>query len=74
MCDKAVDKCHFVFDSLPDQHKTKEMWHKLVSEDYFKFQYCHDSYKTQEICNKAFGDSLQALKIVLVSVFQQYND
>ena len=41
MCDKAVDKCHFVFDSLPDQHKTKEMWHKLVSEDYFKFQYCH---------------------------------
>ena len=22
MCEKAVDKCFFVFDSIPDQYKT----------------------------------------------------
>ena len=27
-CDKAVYTCPFVFDSVPDQHKTQEMCHK----------------------------------------------
>ena len=33
MCDKAIDRCPFVFDSVPDQYKTQEMWDKIVSED-----------------------------------------
>ena len=33
MCDKAVDKCPLVFDSVSDQYKTQEMCEKMVSED-----------------------------------------
>ena len=33
MCDKAVDKCSFVFDSVPDQCKTREMGDKIVSDE-----------------------------------------
>ena len=33
MCDKAIDRCPFVFDSVPDQYKTHKMWDKIVSED-----------------------------------------
>ena len=29
MCDKAVNKCFFVFDSIPDQYKTQEMCNNL---------------------------------------------
>ena len=25
MCDKVVDRCFFVFDSIPDQYKSQEM-------------------------------------------------
>ena len=33
MCDKAVDRCFFVFDSIPDQYKTQKMFDIVVSED-----------------------------------------
>ena len=29
MCDKAIDKCLFVLDSVSDQYKTQEMCDKL---------------------------------------------
>ena len=48
MCDKAIDKCTFVFDSVLDQYKTKEMCDKIVSEDPFKLKYCHYRCKTQK--------------------------
>ena len=64
MCDKAVDKCPFVFDSVPDQYKTQEMCDKLVSEDPVKLEYSHNRYKTQEMCNKAVDNFLSALKFV----------
>ena len=35
MCDKAVDTCPFVFDSVPDWYMTKEMSDKVVSEEPF---------------------------------------
>ena len=63
MCDKAVDQCLFVFDSVFDQYKTQEMCDKIVSEDPFKLEYCHDRYKSQENCNKAADDFLPALKV-----------
>ena len=64
MCDKAVDKCPFVFHSVPDQYKTHEICDKIVSDDPFKLKYCHDRYKTQEMCNKAIDDILPSLKFV----------
>ena len=35
ICNKAVNRCFFVFDSIPDQYKTQEMCDKVVSEDPF---------------------------------------
>ena len=42
MSHKAVDKCPFVFDYVPDQYKPQEMCDKIVSDDLFKLKYCHD--------------------------------
>ena len=33
--DKAMDRYFFVFDSIPDQHKTQEMCDSVVSDDLF---------------------------------------
>ena len=33
MCDKAVNKCSFVFDCIPDQYKTQEMCDTIASND-----------------------------------------
>ena len=35
MCDKAVDTCPFVFDSIFDQYMTPEMCEKVVSKEPF---------------------------------------
>ena len=31
MCDKAVNRCFFVFHSIPDWYKTQEMCDRVVS-------------------------------------------
>lgn len=49
MCDKAVDKCSFVFDSVPNENKTQGMCNKILYVVAFELKYCHDWYKTQEI-------------------------
>ena len=35
MCDEAVNKFFFVFDSIPNQYKTHAMWNGVLSEDPF---------------------------------------
>ena len=40
MCDIAVSRCFFEFDSIPDWYKTQEMCDRLVSEDSFLIVYC----------------------------------
>ena len=30
MCDKAVNRCFFVFDSISDQYKTQEMCDRVT--------------------------------------------
>ena len=35
MCNKAVSRCFFVFDSIPDWYKTQKMCDRVVSEDPF---------------------------------------
>ena len=54
----------FVFDSIPDCHKTQEMCDKVVSEDPFLIAYCPDKSKTQIMCDKAVDDSPAALKLI----------
>ena len=34
----------FVFDSIPDQYKTQEMCHRVVSEDHFSILYHPDKH------------------------------
>ena len=37
MDNKAVDKCPFVFDFVPNHYKVE-----IVLEDPFQLKYCHD--------------------------------
>ena len=64
MCDKAVNRCYFVFDSIPDQCKTQEMCDRFVSEDHFLIVHCLDKYKTQRMCDEAVYYSLAVFKLV----------
>ena len=64
MCDKAVNRCFFVFDSISDWYKTHEMCDKVVSKDSFLIVYCLDKYKSQRMCEEAVDDSLAALKLI----------
>ena len=52
MCNKTVDICFFVFDSIPDWYKTQEMCDRVVSEDPFLTVYCPDKYKPKECAIK----------------------
>ena len=42
MCDKGIDTCPFVFDSVLDQYKTQEMCDKVVFKEPFMLKYCLD--------------------------------
>ena len=50
MCDEAVNRCFFVFHSIPDWYKTQEMCDSVVFEYHFLIVYGPDKYKTQIIC------------------------
>ena len=60
MCDKTVNRCLLVFDSISDQYKTQEMWEGVVSEDAFLIVYCPNKYKAQRMCDEAVDDCLEA--------------
>ena len=64
MCDKAVDTCPFVFDSVPDRYKTQEMHDTVVSKEPFVLKCCNDNYKIQEMRDKAVGAFLTTHKFV----------
>ena len=57
-CEKEVNRCLIVFDSIPDWYKTREM---CVSKDCFLIVLCPDKYKTQKMCEEDVDDSLAAL-------------
>ena len=52
----------FVFSSIPNQYKTKEMYNSIICDDSFLIILVPDQYKTQKICDKAVDDCLAALK------------
>ena len=62
-CDKAINRCFSVFDSIRNQYKTQETCDRVISEDTFLIVYCPDQYKTQKMCDKV-ADSLAALKLI----------
>ena len=39
MCDKAVETCSFVFDSVADRYKTHKMCDKAFSNDPLMLKY-----------------------------------
>ena len=45
MCDKAVNRCFFVFDSIPNQFETQEMCNNIIAEDPFSMRFVPDQYK-----------------------------
>ena len=44
MCDKAVNRCFFVTDSIPNQYKTQEMCDRIIYENPFSIRYFSDQY------------------------------
>ena len=64
ICDNAVNRCYFVFYSIPNRYKTQEICDRVVSEDPFLIAYRTDKYITKKICNEAVDDCLAALKLV----------
>ena len=60
---KAVHKCCFVFDSIPDQNKTQEICDIIVFLS-FLIVYCRDKYKSQRMCDEAADDSLAVLELI----------
>ena len=64
MCHRAIHRCSFVFDAIPDKYKTQEICNLAVSL-YFSFiVFCPYKYITQEICDEAANASLAALKLI----------
>ena len=64
MCDEIVNRCLFVFDSIPDPCKNQEMCDSVVSKGPFFIVYCFNKYKSQRMCDEAVDDSLAALKLI----------
>ena len=63
MCDKAVNRCFFVFDSIPNKYKIQDMCNSIICQDSLSIRYVPDQYKTQQTCDKAVDDCLAALKL-----------
>ena len=63
MCDEAFGTCLFVFDSVPDWCKTKEICDKIDFGAPFLLKYCHDRCSAQEMSDKAVNDFFISIKI-----------
>ena len=58
MCDKAVNRCFFLYLILfLIDIKLKKMCDRVVSENPFLIVYCPDKYVTQKMCDKAVDES-----------------
>ena len=64
MCDKAVDTCPFVFDSILDSYKTKKLFDKTFSRIALLLKYYLDLCKTQEMCDKAVDNFSKTLEFL----------
>ena len=51
-CDRAIDRCFLVFDSILDQYKPQVICDRVVSEDPFLIVYCPIDTKLKECVMK----------------------
>ena len=63
-CDKAVNRCFFVFDSIFDRYKNQEIRKRDIYKDPFQIVYCSNKYKAQRMFDEAVDDCLAALNFV----------
>ena len=56
MCIIAVNTCSFVFDSVSDRYKTKEMCDKAVDDCLTALKFVHDWFVTSKTIKKLFTD------------------
>ena len=56
MCIIAVNTCSFVFDSVSDWYKTKEMCDKAVDDCITALKFVHDWFVTSKTIKKLFTD------------------
>ena len=54
MCNKAVNRCFFEFDSIPDQYKTQEMCDEAVDDSLAILKFISDSFVTSKMIKKLF--------------------
>ena len=64
MCNRAVNTCSFVFNSVPDQCKTQEMCDKAVDNNADTFDSVTHRYKNQEMRDKFVDYHAHALEFV----------
>ena len=64
ICNKDVNRCFFVSDSIPDWYKTQQMRDRVVSVDRFLIVYCPEKYKPQWMRDEAVEDCLAALTFI----------
>ena len=64
MCDRAVNRCFFVFHFIPDQYKSQEMCDTVVFDDPVLIVYYPDKYITQKMCDEAVDDTIATLKFI----------
>ena len=62
---KQFTDTFFVYDSISDQYKTKEICDKVVSLYPLLISCFSVKYKTQRMRDEAVDDSLAALKLIL---------
>ena len=63
-CNKAINRCFFVFNLILGRYKIQKLSYRVDSEDPFLKVYCPDQYKTQKMCDKAVDYSLEALNLI----------
>ena len=68
MCDKAVNRCFFVFIYILDWYKTQEMCDRVISEDPFMIVYCSDRCKTQGMCDESIVFVWQHQNLFLIGM------
>ena len=67
MCNKDVNSCPSVLNSVPDHYMTQEMRDKVVSKEPLMISCCPDRYKPPhppKMCDKPFNSYLLELKFV----------
>ena len=64
MCVKAVNTYSFVFDPVPDQYKSQEMWNKAADDNANALEFVPDQYKTQEMCDRVVSEDSFSIRYV----------